>query len=217
MADEIKPQPGEPTAWDRFGQILEDMATLGSRMANRNVTLWTGVAQNVRTKGRYTPEDLTSDLARTWTTAMDNLDDAWTFWTRIPDRERVAADLPTAFLLLRPTGSARPSAGESAEGAAGYGVDDPVWVRVPPALDQPPLQAKLALAGADADAAAALESCLRTTLAASKTAYRLEFSYPESGMTLTPGTYSGVVYVEGNRPMALANLRIVVRPPHQGG
>jgi hypothetical protein len=217
MADDIKPQPGEPTAWDRFGQILEDMATLGTRMANRNVTLWTGVAQNVRTKGRYTPEDLTSDLARTWTTAMDNLDDAWTFWTRIPDRERVAADLPTAFLLLRPTGSTRASAGESDEEATGYGVDDPVWVRVPPALDQPPMTAKIALGGADADAAKALESCLRTTLAASKTAYRLEFSYPESAMKLTPGTYSGVVYVEGNRPMALANLRIVVREPHQGG
>ncbi len=206
MAD-IKPQPGEPTAWDRFGQMLEDMATVGGRMANRNVTLWTGVAQSLRTKGRYTPEDLTSDLARTWTTAMDNLDDAWTFWSRIPDRERVAADLPTAFLLLRPSGG------------DGYGVDDPVWIRVPPALEQPPSQAKIALSGADADDAAAIEACLSTTLADSGTAYRLEVTFPQAGLSrsLTPGTYSGVAYVEGRRPMALANLRIVVREPSQGG
>jgi hypothetical protein len=215
MAD-VKPQPGEPTAWDRVGQMLEDMAAVGGRMANRNVTLWTGVAQNLRAKGRYTPEDLTSDLARTWTTAMDNLDDAWTFWTRIPDRERVAADLPTAFLLLRPTGAERPSEDEDKKGPAGYGVDDPVWVRVPPALGEPPPEAKIALSGASKDDAAVVESCIRATLAASKTAYRLEFSYPGSAMELEPGTYSGVVYVEGRRPMALANLRIVVRDPAKG-
>jgi hypothetical protein len=215
MADQNQGN-GEPTAWDRVGQMLGDMAGVGQRMANRNLRLWNDVASHLRA-GEYTVNNMTTDIAQSWMAAMDNLDDVWSLWTRVPDRERVATDLPTAFLLFRPSGRKRTiypeGRGKDGKEVAGYGVADPVWIRVPPGLNEPPPHARIDLSGTDPDGATALSNSLTTALGKGRHAYQLVTSYPPDGVELVPGTYSGVVYVTQPDVRPLANLRVVVEAP----
>lgn len=188
MPDQNDEQFSEPRAWDRVGQWLQDTAAVGLLIAQRNQDLWTRVSNNLR-GNEYKPESMTADAASAMSTAMDNLEDVWQLLTRPPDRERVAATLPTVFLRFQKVG------GE-------WSNPDPVWIRVP-YWDRPnlPRTAEVYLDGAKR-AAQKLTSSL--TVALVDKSYRLEAA---DARDLTPGVYVGIVAI-GDRP--LANLRIVV-------
>ena len=174
------------------GQFLQDMATVGQGIAKRNQELWMTVSQNLR-QDRYPADAMTSDAARAMSAAMDNLEDVWALLTRPPERDRVAAVIPTVFLrFMRVHGA--------------WNVQDPVWIRVPPAWsrDDLPREAEIYLSG-DPNGTRGLQDCLRVTLA--DKAYLLEVANVKD---LVPGVYVGLVAVD-DRP--LANLRIVVEDP----
>ena len=110
----------ENLSWNRVGQFLESTGAVGTSMWQRNVDLWNSVSRRMRDDDRYTADDVAKDVAKTVTVAMDNLEDMWSLWTRVPERERVAASLPTVFLFFDRTGRG----GEHA-------LVDPVLIRLP--------------------------------------------------------------------------------------
>jgi hypothetical protein len=183
----------EQFAWDRVGQFFGDMAAVAEQVWKRNLTVWNTVSNNVR-KPTYTSDAMAQDAAKAMAVAVDNLDDIWTALTRVPEREQVAAPVPTAFLYFALD-----------EDDAGHALTDPVWIRVAPQdLEALPDEAVIGLYGpGDADR---LESSMRAEKQAPK------------GYVLTPsdvggvaeGTYSGAVYVTDPGPRVLANLRVVV-------
>jgi hypothetical protein len=191
MADKDEQPPPEPLAWDRVGQFFQDMALVSQGIAERNQGFWNQVSRNLR-RSKYPADAVTTDAAKAMTTAMDNLEDVWTFLTRPPERERVATPLPTVVLMLEEHGGV-------------WGVDDPVWIRVPYWERQAlaPM-ADVYLDGGDAKTVENLRSRVRAKL--------VEKSYcvqvVADGKDLEPGVYAGLVAV-GSRP--LANLRIVVK------
>jgi hypothetical protein len=138
------PPPPEPMAWDRLGMFLGDMAAAGKNMTDRNLKLWSTVSQNL-SKPPYTMDKWSSDAALGVQAAMSNVQDAWEFMTRAPERERVADTLPTA------------------------------WMRVPMAVvDKLPDSAEIELTGSDPAGVTELKRSLRTTLGPSRQAYLLE-------------------------------------------
>ena len=188
MAEPDDQRPPEPAAWDRVGQFLQDMATVGERIAKRNTDLWTGVSANLRGE-RYPADTLATDTARAMGAAMENLEDLWTLLTRPPERDRVATVIPTVFLRFSCT-----------QGA--WNVQDPVWIRVPFwSRDDLPREATVHLAG-DAGGVERLRAALRVNLVESS--YLLEVADVRD---LVAGIYVGLVAAD-DRP--LANLRIVV-------
>ena len=190
--DKNDKRPPEPLAWDRVGQFLQDMATVGQGIAKRNQELWMQVSQNLR-QDRYPADAMTTDAARAMSAAMDNLEDVWTWLTRPPERDRVAVVVPTVFLKF-----------QRVDGK--WNVQDPVWIRVPPSWsrDGLPRDADIYPSG-DQEGAERLRACLSATLV--DKSYLLEVADVKD---LVPGVYAGVVAVD-DRP--LANLRVVVEPP----
>jgi hypothetical protein len=194
MTDEPR-QDRELAALDRVGQFLEEMATVASHVWDRNLKLWTSVSDNMR-KEKYGADAIVKDAARTMVTAVDNLDDIWTSLTRMPERERVAKPLPTAFLLF-PAQRAEP--GENP-------LFDPVWIRVSPATDDLPDTAAIALTGPGDTTE--LKSRFKIELVPRR-GYRLTTS-AEGKKNLDAGVYTGIVYLPGRPARPLANLRVVV-------
>lgn len=204
MTDQdARPDPAaEPMPWDRIGVILQDMAAVGMNMTDRNLKLWSSISQNLRQRP-YTTDKWADDAARGVEAAMANVQDAWDFWTRAPERELVAQTVPMAFLVVRPYH--RP------DGTRGYVGVDPVWMRVGPSgTEQMPPTAKIDLAGGDPEGAKLLLTCLKATLGDARFAYKLELTNVNA---LRPGVYSGSVYVEQPTARLIANLRVIVEGP----
>jgi hypothetical protein len=179
-----------PRSWDRVGQFWSDLAAVSQGIAQRNQDLWNQVSGNLRDR-RYAADDLTTDVARAWAAAMDNLDDLWTLATRPPEREQVATALPTVFLRFRRTDGI-------------WNPPDPVWIRIP-FWDRDNLtgQAELHLAG-DPEGVRLLERCIR--IRRRESAYLLTVAaVPQD---LVEGFYDGIVTAR-DRP--LASLRVLVR------
>jgi|SRR4051794_4178040 hypothetical protein len=198
MGTENEPRD-EPAAWDRVGWMLQDMGGMATNMSNRNLALWNAVSENLR-RGDYTADAMAKDTARAMTTALDNMDDVWSFLTRLPQRDRVATGLPTAFLLIR----------WAQDDRATYMLPDPVSIVVPGAKTADlPDQAEIGLTGPDEQQAEIVRARLRATREESRPAYRLEARDVQG---LSPGMYEGVVYLT-DPPQALASLRIVVESP----
>ena len=241
MTDDDKRRPPEPTPWDRLGMVLGDLAVAGKNMADRNLTLWSSVSQNLR-KDSYTADDWTTDAARAMSTAMVNVQEAWETVVRPPERELVAFTLPTAFLVFTPR--------VLDDGSIRYGPVDPVWMRVRGADgDDLPRKAEIEITGDEAGVAA-LKQRLSTERGTSRRAYLLQISDPDdpkreprrSAPTaggqpstaaeaehcigdaepqpgtrepevrkLVAGVYGGTVYIK--KPVRpIANLRIIVEP-----
>jgi hypothetical protein len=189
-------QNREPTAaLDRVGQFFGDMADVTQAVWERNLTLWSKVSSRVRTQKKYGADELANDAAQAMVTATDNLDDIWTFWTRAPERERVATSVPTAFLYFAALPGPTPS----------HALSDVVWIRVAPAELKDMDQAVIDLSGPEAGLTE-MDNCLRVTRKP-PIGYLLEAA--DIGQ-LTPGVYGGVVYVPGLHPRLLTTLRIVV-------
>ena len=197
--------PPEPMPWDRLGRFFEDLATAGTAMTNRNLTLWSTVSENLRNRP-YKPENLTNDAASALETAMLNAQEAWESMVRAPERERVADVLPTALLVFTPRVEDSGGGGKRKQTICWDPVD-PVWMRVRgPGLDKLPKTAKIELSG-DRKGAEALRSCLRTCLGSSRQAYLLRV---DNVGTLVPGVYAGTVYLDDPNVRPIANLRIIV-------
>jgi hypothetical protein len=185
----------QTAALDRVGQFFGDMATVTQSVWERNLTLWSTVSSRVREEKKYGADELADDAAQAMVTAIDNLDDIWTFWRRVPEREQVATSVPTAFLYFEAQDAPK----------AGHALSDVVLIRVPPAeLKDLPDPAKIDVSG-PATGLAKMRKSLRATR--QPTGYRLESADVRG---LTPGVYGGVVYVPGLHPRLLATLRIVV-------
>jgi len=191
MTDDNDNKRTEPLAWDRVGQFLQDMATVGQGIAKRNQDVWMQVSGNLR-GDRYPPDAMTTDAARAMSAAMDNLEDLWTLLTRPPERDRVATVVATVFLRFTYTKGV-------------WNVQDPVWIRVPYwSRGDLPRDAVVYLDG-DPEGVRRLTDSLRVKLV--DTSYLLEVADVKD---LVPGVYVGVVTAD-DRP--LANLRIVVEDP----
>jgi hypothetical protein len=188
MAEYKDKTPPEPLAWDRVGQFFQDMAAVGQGIAQRNQDLWAQVSEHLRAN-RYPADAMTTDAAKAMTTAMDNLEDVWTFLTRPPERERVATTLPTVFLrFLYVHGK--------------WSVQDPVWIRVG-YWDRQSLPAKADIyIDGDPKRTQPLKEALRTELV--DKAYVLTTAEVQD---LEEGVYTGII-TAGDRP--LASLRVVV-------
>jgi hypothetical protein len=187
---------GESAAWDRIGFMLEDMNALQNNVTKRTLDLWNQVAENLRRDG-YGSDAMARDAARAMSTALDNMDDVWTFMTRPAQREFVAGVLPTAFLHVQWTGE-EPSAPIAPE---------PVLIRAQGLkMEDLPPRAEIGVTGPDAGTAEAVRNCLAAVLVEGKPAYRLQ-TYDLGD--LSPGTYGGLVYLKDTQ-QALANLRVVV-------
>lgn len=204
MADEQPPpveptRPVEPMPWDRLGGFCEDLFTVTQSVARRNLDLWSSMSQNLR-KEEYVADDMTTDMARAMSSALANVQDAWDLLIRFPERERVAATAPTAFLLFTQEG-----------GGGAWRCEDSVWMRLPTAtVENYPSRALVELTGSDQDAADALKACLATELGPSRQAYRLYVTDLKAhGAAFKRGVYSGSVYLR-RPPCLIANLRIVV-------
>jgi hypothetical protein len=207
----------ESVAWDRVGRFFEDMARLGQGVYNRNLKLWSTVSANVR-KADYGTDAMAKDAGRAMAAALDNLDDIWTSLTRVPEREQVAAALPTAFLYFGlqegveraadVEGDKKEAAAEGAELDPLYALAETVWIRLAPAeIEGLSRRATIELSGEETGVKA-LDGCLRATK--TSRGYRLE-TYGVA--RLKPGSYTGFVYAAEPRPRPLANLRIVVEKP----
>jgi hypothetical protein len=197
MGTEHEPRD-EPVAWDRIGWMLEDMGGMATNMSNRNLALWNAVSVNLRS-GDYTADAMARDTARAMTTALDNMDDVWSFLTRLPQRDRVATGLPAAFMLIRWAQDDPPT----------YMLPDPVSIIVPGGKTaELPDRAEISLTGPDEEKAGILRERLRASRE-SRPAYRLEASDVRG---LSPGLYDGLVYLK-DPPRPLASLRIVVESP----
>lgn len=198
MADDKLPD--EAVAWDRVGQFLGDMAAVAQSVWNRNLTVWSGISDNIRTK-EYDANAMAKDAAKAMAAGFDNFDDIWSAITRPPERQRVATAIPTAFLYFR----WQEGAGPGKQGA-GHSLVDPVWLLVPPQeLTDLPKDAEIELYGPEDGVAA-----LRDNLRAQKQVPRGYVLGAADTKALEPGTYSGAVYVTKASPRVLANLRVVV-------
>jgi hypothetical protein len=198
MAGEAEQGP-EQVAWDRVGQFLGDMAAVAQKVWDRNLKLWSTVSSNIREPQKYGADAMANDAARAMAVALDNVDDIWTSLTRVPERERVATPLPTAFLLFA---LQQPAGGQ-------YALAETVWIRVAPATDfaDLPEQAAISLSGPE-KGLKALRASLTAKLEPPK-GYRVEAAAKEDTI-LYPGVYDGVVYIPGAPARPLANLRVVV-------
>jgi hypothetical protein len=218
----------EEVVWDRVGQFLGDMASVGQSVWNRNVSLWSSVSNNIRTE-EYGADDMAKDGARMMSAAFDNFEDVWSAITRPPEPQLVATAVPTAFLYFRwqeGVGPEEKAAREEKDGGekqapaepdapakqdAGYSLVDPVWILVPPKeLAGLPKKAKIELYG-PADGVEALRHSLRAHK--KRRGYLLQAVARKDvdRKALEPGTYSGAVYVTEPAPRVLANLRIVLQ------
>jgi hypothetical protein len=195
MAADRDQKREQTAALDRVGQFFGDMATVTQSVWERNLTLWSTVSSRVREEKKYGSDELADDAAKAMVTAIDNLDDIWTFWTRVPERLQVATSVPTAFLYFE--------ARDDVE--APYALSDSVLIRVPPGeLKALPDRAEIDLSGPQ-EGLTNMRKSLHVTR--QPTGYLLEAA--DVGR-LTPGVYGGVVYVPGLHPRLLATLRIVV-------
>ena len=201
MAVNDAPTP-EPMPWDRLGLFWEDLFTVGRTMAQRNLDVWSSMAQNLR-KDTYKADDMSTDAAKAMSSAMANVQDLWDLWIRFPERERVATTLPTAFLLFQQN-----VIGDKVL----WSCEEPVWLRLPSSsVEQYPPHPEIELTGPDPQVAEALKACLGTELGPSRQAYRLYVKDLKSHRLLfKPGIYSGSIYVKQPTPCLVANLRIVL-------
>jgi hypothetical protein len=216
-------EPPESLAWDRVGRFFEDMARVSQDVFNRNLKLWSTVSANVR-KPEYGVDAMAKDAGRAMATAIDNLDDIWTSVTRVPERQQVAAAMPTAFLYFgAQEGASRGARAKRAARAAGaegearrvaggedatHALADNAWIRLPPSdLPNLPGEARIEFSG-DEEGVKALRTCVRATK--KPRGYLIE-TYDV--VKLVPGSYTGFIYVADPRPRPLASLRIVVAEP----
>jgi hypothetical protein len=215
MAEPKDDRRDENLSWNRVGQFLESTGAVGTSVWQRNVDLWNGVSRRMRDDDRYTADDVAKDVAKTMSVAMDNLDDMWSLWTRVPERERVAAALPTVFLFFDRMGRG----GEHA-------LVDPVLIRLPATQTADlPERAEIVLGGQSTRGGAArartsdeetpADKLLRSLRARLDKAqgYWVETIADEPKVAaLVAGAYDGFVYLtKPARP--LASLRVVVEGP----
>jgi len=193
-----------PEVWDRFGSYLGYAGAVGTTMSKRTISAWNQVSRNLRGQG-YEADSMAADAALLMSTALDNLQDMWGLLTTGPDGRVVAGPIPTSFVVIR-RGS---TAGE-------YELADVRYVLVPPNMERPPRRARFALNGPTGEAAQNLADALTARLDTKQRAYEISARRPDT--ELTPGAYSGLVYVQqGSATVPLADLRILVEsPPRQG-
>jgi hypothetical protein len=103
---EVTAERGESLSWDRVGQFLQQSAAMASEIADRNIQLWSVVSEHLK-KDQYTADDMADDLALSISTALNNMSDVWSVFTRDPAQNTLAQPLPTAFLLFDWVGTSR--------------------------------------------------------------------------------------------------------------
>jgi len=215
MAEAKGDRRDENLSWNRVGQFLESTGAVGISIWQRNVDLWNSVSRHMR-DDRYTADDVAKDAAKTMTVAMDNLDDMWSLWARVPDRERVAAALPTVFLFFDRTG----------KGGA-HALVDPVLIRLPATQTEGlPERAEIVLGGQSTKRGGPageegdnqdnpvdlLLHSLRARLDKAQGYWVETVADDETVAALVAGAYDGFVYL--TRPARpLASLRVVVEGP----
>ena len=185
----------EAATWDRVGQLLGDMGTVTQNIWRRNLALWSDVSDHLRAD-TYTADVMATDAARALAVAFDNATDIWSALVRLPERERPASGLATAFLYFE----------RRDRGSTTHIPPDPVVLLVPFVdVDDLPVQAEIGLHGPSQDGALALRACLAARLRPPR-AYLLE---PHDVKELVPGIYDGAVYLTAP-PRPLANLQVIV-------
>ena len=172
----------------------------GETVSKRNLALWSSVSQNIRTK-EYGADNLARDTAKALAAALDNFDDIWTTLTRTPQRDEVAGAMPGVFVYFA-----------LKEGAVrAHGLAGPVWIDLPPQeVEDLPDRAEVSVFGPE-DGIGALEKRFRVTRVVPG-GYKVE-AVQLDGEQLTPGFYSGVVYLtDPVRPLATGGVVVEAGP-----
>ncbi|MDN5804254.1 MAG: hypothetical protein L0H26_06675 [Microlunatus sp.] len=226
-------------AWDRVGRYMQGMGSVGQRMVQRNLTLWTDVAASL-SSGPVDANKLAGSAARAIVAAQETAEDLWTSLAEPPQSQTYVQVLPTAFLFFRHVSSE--GSHVTSERTNDYTLLDPV--HIPVTLDRHrdlPDRARIALNGtrfpiapagptradsgsgkpqeSDGSAATAADAIvqrLHATLEAGRRSYLLETVTQGSPPLLVPGVYDGLVYLP-NPPLPLANLRVIVDAPPEVG
>jgi hypothetical protein len=171
------------------------MGAVTQTIWRRNMVLWSDVSRHLRSD-RYTADEMAADAARALAVAVDNATDIWSILARIPEREQVAAGLPTAFLYFA----------RRDRGATTHIPPEPVLLPCPSqTADDLPDRAQISLNGPSPEGVQALQACLVARLQVPRT-YLLE---PHDVKRLVPGVYDGLVFLT-DPPHPLANLRVIV-------
>lgn len=195
--------------WDRVGRYLQSGGDVGGRIVQRNLDAWADVSRKLNS-GAYSRDDLITDAMNLLVTVTRNAADVWNGMIRPVGTENVALAVPTAFLFFR-----RISDGT-------HELVDPIVIRVPGADDQVlPETAQIALSGSavkeagangatDAEGVAALRRALSARSDPRQPGVFLIEAVANPTHALVGGTYDGFVYIVGEHPRPLANLRVIV-------
>jgi hypothetical protein len=192
--------------WDRVGRYLQSGGDVGAKIVQRNLDAWASVSRKLNKSG-YNRDDLITDAMNLLVTMTRNAEDIWRGMTAPPGNDNVALAVPTAFLFFRRIA------------ADMHELVDPITIRVPGADDQVlPDRAQIALSGTvdkatgveDATGVTALHRALSARSSPGQPGVFLIQAVADPTNKLISGTYDGFVYILGEHPCPLANLRIIV-------
>ena len=194
-----------------IGRYLQNGGDVGGKIVQRNLDAWARVSRKLNSDG-YNRDDLITDAMQLLVTATRNARDIWYGMTTPAENDNVALAVPTAFLFFR----------RNSDGT--HELVDPITIRVPDAEDQVlPDTAEIALSGTtvnganaeganatDAEGVDALRRALSGRSSESQPGTYLIEAVAQPTNNLIGGTYDGFVYIVGEHPRPLANLRVIV-------
>lgn len=194
------PPPPEPTPFDRLGSFLGDLGSVTANISARNAQLWMTSTTNAAAGGSYRPD---REIARWTEIATANAQDLAALWLGMSPRQVLAYPITTAFVQFTSRIDVR--------GKASWLLTDQVVIpSACGAVEKLPDHACIHISGPDPAGVAALQRALRARIGDMRLSYLLE-SYDVRD--LRPGTYQGIVYLDGDTKRPLANLVIVVDGP----
>jgi hypothetical protein len=189
-------------AWDRVGRAMQTAGEMSDVVVRRNIEVWSTVAENLRTKDRYTAEDWAQDAASGVSALVDNARDIWTVLRALPSSANAVAPLPTVCLFFEPNPEEKPGTADRTYVLTAQ-PEIPISGRVH--SDRP--QVYTHLTGDDPDTIDELRRHIWPEYAED---YRLVI-VPRGRPKLKPGIYQGLMQVNFNeRPAPIALLWIIV-------
>jgi hypothetical protein len=192
--------------WDRVGRYLQNGGDVGAKIVKRNLDAWSGVSRKLNSGG-YDRHDLVTDAMNLLVTVTRNAEDIWRGMTAPAGNDNVAMPVPTVFLYFR----------RNTDGT--HELVDPVMIPVRGAADRVlPDRAEIALSGTAVDKATAddvtgvdaLRHVLSVRARPAQPGVFLVEAVANPTNNLIGGTYDGFVYIAGEYPCPLAELRVVV-------
>jgi len=200
--------------WDRVGRYLQNGGDIGAKIVRRNLDAWSGVSRKLNRSG-YDRHDLVTDAMNLLVTATRNAEDIWRGMIAPARYDNVATPVPTVFLFFRRNQDGTHELADPvlipARGAADRALPDEAEIALSgTAVKQEHDAAPAAAADDDARGVEALRHVLSVRAAAGQPGVFLVEAVANPAHNLVGGTYGGFVYIGGEHPCPLADLRIIV-------